>query len=370
MKYSQKRTFTTSFQCRANEAPRVTASSGLPKPRLDYRAISENALYKSHNAFNRKASIPVGAVQSVARLYEEHKKCSSDLNEKLHLRSNIGNKIRDSKGEAKELAKEEAKTLKADISRLEEKLTEIDEKLYSLALTIPNDTHQDVPIGPEDAAKTIATYGPDPLPASSSRDHVSVGRALKLLDLEAAATVTGSSWYYLLNEGALLELALTQYAMSKATQRGFIPTTAPDVVKADVAMRCGFQPRDQSDPPVHQMYHLQSATPAQPELVLSGTAEIPLAGLFANKIYQEEELPLKLVGLGRAFRSEAGARGADTRGLYRVHQFSKLELFVVTPQDASEKMMQEMLDLQIDIFKGLGIPLRYVFFQPFTQNIF
>ena len=118
------------------------------------------------------------------------------------------------------------------------------------------------------------------------------------------------------------------------------------------------------------MYHLQSATPAQPELVLSGTAEIPLAGLFANKIYQEEELPLKLVGLGRAFRSEAGARGADTRGLYRVHQFSKLELFVVTPQDASEKMMQEMLDLQIDIFKGLGIPLRYVFFRSFTQNIF
>ncbi|KAI5121157.1 hypothetical protein M0805_007154 [Coniferiporia weirii] len=302
--------------------------------------------------------MPVGAIQSVARLYDEHKRLTSALNSKLYARTCIGDRIRDCTGEAREEAKREAKSLKADISSLEQKLADIDNELYSMASTIPNDTHPDVPIGPEDAAKIVATYGPKCLPASSSRDHVAVGRALDLIDLEAAAVVTGSSWYYLLNEGALLEMALTQYAMSRAIERGFKPTTTPDVVKTDIAMRCGFQPRDQGDPPVHQMYHLQNNSSAQPELVLSGTAEIPLAGLFANKVYQEGELPLKLVGLGRAFRSEAGARGADTRGLYRVHQFSKLELFVICTQERSEEMLREMVDLQVEIYNGLGLPLR------------
>lgn len=302
--------------------------------------------------------MPVGAVQSVARLYEEHKRLSSELNSKIHSRSTIGNRIRDSTGDTKEAAKEEAKTLKADISSLQQILEDIDDELHSLALSIPNDSHPDVPIGPENAAIIMGTYGPECVPASSLRDHVSVGRTLNLIDLEAAATVTGSSWYYLLNEGALLEMALTQYALSKAVKRGFKPVMTPDVVKADIAMRCGFQPRDEGDPPVHQMYHLQSTALAQPELVLSGTAEIPLAGMFANKLYQEKELPLKFVGLGRAFRSEAGARGADTRGLYRVHQFTKLELFVVCAQEKSEGMMEEMMNLQVDILNGLGLTMR------------
>lgn len=297
-------------------------------------------------------------MQTVQRLYDEHKRLSSSLNWKIHTRSSIGDKIRDSAGEARELAKQEAKTLKTEISDLEKKVQDIDEKLYSLSLAIPNDTHPDTPIGPPDSAKILATYGPDCLPASSSRDHVYVGRTLNLLDFEAGATTTGSSWYYLLNEGALLEMALTQYALSKALSRGFKPTTTPDVVRADIASRCGFHPRDHSDPPVHQMYHLQNASPAQPELVLSGTAEIPLGGLFANKIYPEKKLPLKVVGLGKAFRSEAGARGADTRGLYRVHQFTKLELFVVCAQEQSEKIMDEMIQLQTEIFGGLGLPLR------------
>ncbi|KAL5519263.1 DIA4 [Sanghuangporus vaninii] len=354
---NQFRLFSTSkSQCKGKQ-PQVTVSSGLPKPLLDYRGISENVLYKSHNAFNRKASVPVGAVQNVSRLYEEHKQISSTLNAKRHARSTVGDTIRELDGEAKKAALEEAKSLKTEIAVLEEQLSEIDEELYSLALAIPNDTHPDVPLG--DIPKTILRLNSDKeIPASPSRDHVLVGRALNLLDLEAAAVITGSSWYYLLNEGAMLEVALANYALSKALARGFKPVTTPDVVKANVAMRCGFQPRDEGDPPVQQMYHLQSATPGQPELVLSGTAEIPLGGLFANRIYKEDELPFKVVGIGRAFRSEAGARGADTRGLYRVHQFTKLELFAVCTQETSGEMMEEMTKLQLDIFGGLGLPLR------------
>lgn len=313
--------------------------------------------------------MPVGAVQSIARLYEERKQLSSMLNSKLHTRSRVGDNIRNSSGLSREAAKNEAKVLKREISDLEVMLADVDERLYLLALSVPNDTHADTPIGPEDAAETLATYGPSPIPADPSRDHVAIGKALGLLDLEAASTVTGSSWYYLLNEGALLELALIQYALNKALARGFTPTITPDVIRSDVATRCGFQPRDAGDTPVHQMYHLQKATPAQPELVLSGTAEIPLAGLFANKIYEENVLPLKHVGLGRAFRSEAGARGLDTRGLYRVHQFSKLELFAVTSEEDSQAMMQELLELQVDIFSNLGLPIRYASFCPFKPGL-
>ncbi|KAI8990561.1 seryl-tRNA synthetase [Trametes punicea] len=342
-------------------------STSLPKPRLDYRNISENVVFKSHNAFNRKAPLPVGAIQTVARLYDEQKTVSSTLNIKRHERSTVGERIRalSKDPQKKQAALEEAKALKAEISELEERVARLEEQLHTLALAIPNDTHPDVPIGPESVAETLSTHGPDPIPADPARDHVSICRALDLLDLEAGATVTGSSWYFLKNEGALLELALVNYALSVAMKHGYTPVTTPDVVRSEVARRCGFQPRDPVDGAASQMYHLMhSAGPAaaenhhHPELVLAGTAEIPLAGMFANRILLQDALPVKVVGLGHAFRAEAGARGADTRGLYRVHQFTKLELFVVSEEEKSGEMMEEMRRLQTEIFEGLGLTFR------------
>lgn len=349
-----------------SSTPDHASSTGLPRPRLDYRGITENVVYKSHNTFNRRATLPVGAVQTVARLYSEQKDILHALSTKRHARSQIGDRIRNSAKDPvlKQAALDEAKTLKDEIAELEHKQDEVETRLYSLALAIPNDTHPDTPIGPESEAKILSTHGPEPLPATPSRDHVSVGRALDLLDLEAGATVTGSSWYYLVNEAALLELALVNYALSIATKHGFAPVTTPDVVRSDIASRCGFQPRDQNaDPPVSQMYHIANhGESGAPELVLAGTAEIPLAGMFANKILHAQDLPRKVVGLGRAFRAEAGARGADTRGLYRVHQFTKLELFVVCEEEQGEEMMEQMRRLQLEIFEGLGFPFRHVKF--------
>ncbi|KAH9835909.1 seryl-tRNA synthetase [Rhodofomes roseus] len=340
------------------------SSSELPKPRLDYRNLAENVEFKSHNAFNRKALLPVGALRNVARLYEEQTQLSRDISAKRHSQSTIGDRIRASASqpESKQALLDVARNLKAEIADLESRLKDVQSRLLPLALAIPNDTHPDVPIGPESDAKVIAQHGTTPLPASPSRDHVSVGRALNLLDLEAAATVTGNSWYYLLNEGALLELALVNYALSLAIKHGFTPVTTPDVVRPDIAARCGFQPRDQN---ISQTYHIAPTVAAtdgsakpHPELVLVGTAEIPLAGLFANKIFTSDDLPRKVVGLGHAFRAEAGARGADARGLYRVHQFTKLELFAVCTQESSEEMMEEMRRLQVEIVEGLGLSFR------------
>jgi seryl-tRNA synthetase len=338
----------------------LPATAVLPKPRLDYRAITESIVKKSHNAFNRNAPLPIGALQSVARHYAEQKELSSKLGLKRHARSNLGEKMRQIKDPIeKQAILEEAKVIKMEVAELEQKLVAVEDALLGLALQIPNDTHPDTPIGPEEVAVVLSTHGPDPIAASGDRDHMNIGRALGILDFEAGATVTGSSWYYLLGEAALLEMALTNYALSIALKHGFRFVTTPDVVRADIALRCGFQPRDKNaDPPVSQMYHIAYSNPSHPELVLSGTAEIPLGGMFANQIFTEQALPLKVVGLGRSFRAEAGARGADTRGLYRVHQFSKLELFVVCGEDVSEQAMDDIRDVQVEIFQGLGFPFR------------
>ena len=345
--------------------PPNKTSTALPKPRLDYRAISENAVYKSHNAFNRKAPLPVGAIQSIERLYNQKKELSRVINAKRHAQSLLGDRIRQAGNdeEARQAALQHAKELKPIVSQLEHDLAQVDDELFSLASAVPNDTHPLTPLGPESTAVVLSTHGPDPIPHSPLRDHVSICSDLGLLDLEAGATVTGSSWYYLLREAAVLEMALTNYGLSIALNHGFTPVTTPDVVRSDVARRCGFQPRDSADPPVSQMYHLSATDPSSsshPELVLTGTAEIPLAGMFANKVLPSKDLPLKIVGLGRAFRAEAGARGTETRGLYRVHQFTKLELFAVSQATQSEEMMEEMQRMQVEIFSGLGFPFRYV----------
>ena len=348
-------------------------STSLPKPRLDYRSISENAVFKSHNAFNRKAVLPVGAIQTIEKLCAKQKELLSSLNSKRHAQSQIGRRIQKAAKEkdavTKQAALEEAKALKARVGEMEKELVEVEDQLYDLASPVPNDTHPDVPIGPETVAVTLSTHGPPPLPATPARDHVTIGKALGLFDLEAGSRVTGSSWYYLTNEGALLEMALTNYALSIALKHGFSPVITPDVVRTDIARRCGFQPRDHM---ASQSYHVSTVSPAppspsepttntHPDLILAGTAEIPLAGLFANKILPSTALPQKIVGYGRAFRAEAGARGVDTRGLYRVHQFTKVELFVVSKEEESEVMMEEMRRIQVEIFDGLGLAFRYLF---------
>ncbi|KAF9225397.1 seryl-tRNA synthetase [Gyrodon lividus] len=329
----------------------------LPKPRLDYRAISESVVFKSHNALNRKFPLPVGALQSIAHSYAQQKEISSQLDAKRHARSILGDRIRTITDPVeKQVILTEAKALKAEVTQLEDKLAAIEETLLGLALHLPNDTHPEVPIGPEDAATILSTHGPPPTPPSVDRDHVTLGRVLGLFDFEAGALVTGSSWYYLRGAAAFLENALTNYAISIAQKHGFDFVMTPDVVRADIALRCGFQPRDHnSDSPASQMYHIANS---HPELVLSGTAEIPLGGMFANRVFAENTLPAKVVGLGRSFRAEAGARGADTRGLYRVHQFSKVELFIVCEEDASAHYLEDIRQVQTEIFEGLGIPFR------------
>lgn len=254
----------------------------------------------------------------------------------------------------------QAKKLKVRVGEYETNLNETEGELLDIALALPNFTSGFTPLGPEDNAVEIDRIGPEPVPADLKRDHLDLAVHWDLIDVEASGTTTGGSWPFLRSTSALLEHALVSYALSIAVKHGYTPVCPPDVVKKDISWRCGFQPRDEGAA-VSQTYSI-TTEPGSPELCLAGTSEIPLAGLFANKVLDGSTLPQRVVGVGKAFRAEAGARGSDTRGLYRVHQFTKVELFTVCSgaDNGAEgwKEMDKIREVQEEIVRGLGLTVR------------
>ncbi|KAJ1980654.1 Serine--tRNA ligase, mitochondrial [Dimargaris verticillata] len=268
---------------------------------------------------------------------------------------------------------DKARQVREQINELEHRKATIQQALLSETAKVPNTTHPTTPIGAADQArlvkqvKSAAGQGRHPL-----RDHVELCKMHDLVDFQAGANVVGTSFYYLQREGALLELALVQYAVQMALAHGFSPVLAPDLVRQEVVHGCGFQPRkDEASQtyyvsPFHPTDSTDPADPkipppppsAQPPLCLTATAEIPLAGKFMNQLLPLHQVPQKLVAFGHCFRAEAGAHGADTRGLYRVHQFSKVELFAVVPPQQSDAMLEEIRQLQEAIVTGLGLGYR------------
>lgn len=322
------------------------------QPRIDFNQISENAITIQKNMLNRN----YGKV-NMEQFMELNQKRLGLYNQLTSLRSKR-NKLslatKDAPKEGKAVFIEQGKKIKADIKEYEDQLKQVESELLEQGLTIPNDTHPQAPIGPETNAHILKVVGTQ-RQEEGLEDHVFIATKLNIIDLEQAAVTTGSSFYYLQGMGAFLELALIQYAMHKAASKGFFGVLTPDIVRTNLAYGCGFQPRSGES---SQIYDISTKTTSD-ELCLSGTAEIPLAGKFALKLLNEEDLPQKLVGFGHAFRTEAGGRGIVTKGLYRVHQFSKVELFAVTTPEQSEDMMNEIKDLQEEIFTELGLCFRY-----------
>jgi seryl-tRNA synthetase len=258
-------------------------------------------------------------------------------------------------------ARKEGAEVKKLLKDLEPRLNSLDKTIQSLALQLPNSSHPHVPIGDESHAKSVSTLGPPiaspPPPAQPELDHLQLSSPSNFAwtDFPSSSLTTGSSWPLLTNEAALLELALTNYSMSIALSHGFTPVLTPDVIRSDVSERCGFKPRDAGE--AQQTYFLSDGESTS-NLCLAGTAEIPLVAMSAAKTFRQEDLPLKFVALGRAFRAEAGARGADSRGLYRVHQFSKVEMVIVCAEDESDRLLEDLRKIQEEILGALGLSLR------------
>jgi seryl-tRNA synthetase len=246
---------------------------------------------------------------------------------------------------------QEGRALKEAVSRIEAELAAQRARFDEALAKLPNFIHPDVPDGGEDDARELRRWGEPRRFDFRPLDHVELGAKLDLLDFDAGAKVAGPKFYYLKNEAVLLELALQRFALDIVLEEGFTPYVTPDLARPAIVEGVGFNPRGAET----QIYSL-----ANDDLCLVGTAEITLGGLHADAILSEDELPLQLAGISHCFRTEAGAAGRESKGLYRVHQFTKVEMYAITRPEDSEAMHARLLAIEERVFQGLELPYRVV----------
>ncbi|KAI4169796.1 MAG: hypothetical protein LQ343_005445 [Gyalolechia ehrenbergii] len=352
-----------------------------PKPSLNIRHIRENPDLYVQTCIDRNYLRQSDYPQVIVHLFTEWKELQRNARTLRQRNNDIRTKLSHAKTfsgiEAPEASAEphneadllqEAKQLKISIEKVESQEDTLNERIESLATDLPNLTSEETPIGTE--PRVLGYINEHPNFAASSddhtwRNHVHIGNEFDLLDFASAGTTTGWGWYYLKHEAALLEQALIQYAMSVAIKHGFSAVSPPSIVYTHIANACGFQPRDQGgEQQTYAIAQKENGYPTtrggerSPEKTLAGTAEVPFAGMKANTTMTEHELPLRIVGASRCYRAEAGARGAETKGLYRVHEFTKVEMFAWTTKDKEQATFDAMLAIQKEILQSLGLHCR------------
>lgn len=318
---------------------------------LDRKFIVENADLVHQNCVNRGVKVDV---HRFVQLEETRRLLQMEVEELNRKANEVSKSIGKAKDPAeREARKEEGRLLREKTQIRQNDLDALLADLETIHRQIPNLSHPAAPIGVDDKSNLELFRGKTPLPEFSFKplDHVDLAEKLDLVDFEGGASVAGHGFYFLKNEAVLLELALQRYAIETLLREGFTPVTTPDVARNDVLTGIGFNPRG----PETQIYSIEST-----DLSLVATAEITLGGMLAGKTLEAEELPLKFCGISHCFRTEAGAHGRATRGLYRVHQFTKIEMFAFTLPEQSDAMLEELRGLECKLFDGLGIPYRVV----------
>jgi seryl-tRNA synthetase len=317
---------------------------------LDLRYIRENAAAVQENCENRGVEVDVGLAVELA---DRRSALIQELNELKHRQNQMAKSTgREQDPDAREKLIAESRAMKDRIPQKEAELAEVEGRLREELLKIPNITHPNAPIGEDDSDNVeVRRWGEIPKFGFDVRDHVELGEYLGIIDFDAGAKVAGSKFYFLRGDAVLLELGLVRYAMDILMERGYEPTLTPDLARDEMLVGTGFMPRG----PETQIYSVEDS-----DLSLIATAEIPLAGSLVDEIVAEDELPIRLAGLSHCFRTEAGSHGRASRGLYRVHQFTKVEMFAFTMPEQSESMHAEMLEIEERIFQGLGLPYRVV----------
>lgn len=317
---------------------------------LDLKFIRENADAVAENCRNRLVDANVGLVVELA---DRRSMLIQELNELKQRQNELARSVgKERDPEARQGLVEEARAMKERVPLKEGELNEVEARLREEQLKIPNMTHPDAPLGKDDSENVpIRRSGEPPRFSFEPKDHVELGESLGIIDFDAGAKTTGSKFYFLRGDAVLLELGLVRYAMDILIEKGYEPTITPDLARDEALVGTGFSPRG----PETQIYSVEES-----DLSLIATAEITLAGSLADEILAESELPIRLAGLSHCFRTEAGSHGRASRGLYRVHQFTKVEMFAFATPEGSEAIHEEMVGIEEQIFQGLGLPYRVV----------
>ena len=318
---------------------------------LDIRFIRENAERVQKDALNK--GYKNADVQAVISLDDERKALTAQIDELRTRRNQIAASMKNSGGKPSDEQIAEGKKIKEELAALEKTYRELDEKLSNALNGIPNILQPDVPIGEEGEDDLVKTWGEELFESrKGAEDHLDFANKKGWVDFERGSKVAGTKFYFLKGDLALLENAIYQFALNKLISKGFNFMTVPHMVNSEVATGTGFAPRssEQSDE-----YFIEGE-----DLSLIATAEMSLTGFHAGEILNEKELPIFYAGYSPCYRKEAGTYGKHTRGLFRVHQFNKLEMYAYTLPEQSAEIHEKILAVEEEIYQELGIPYRVI----------
>lgn len=320
---------------------------------LDIKLIRENPTFVRENLSKRGNIEILELLDKLIILDKKWRLDLTELNKLRHQRKQATNEIASLK-KAKKNAKEsieKARKIDSKITKIEKEVTNEKEKITGYLLRIPNLLHESVPIGlDEEKNVQVRKWGTIPEFDYSIRNHIEIGTKLKIIDIERAGKVAGARFFYLKGAGALLDLALMNFALKEIINKGYVPIAPPYLMRKEV-----YQGVTALEDFEDVLYKVE-----QENLYLIATSEHPLAGMFMNEVLLENELPTKFAGISTCFRKEAGAHGKDTRGIFRTHQFNKIEQFIFCTPEQSWMLHEELLVNAEGLMKKIGLPYRVV----------
>ena len=317
---------------------------------LDYKFIKDNLDAVKENIKNRNMTADADIV---VKLYDERTAMVTELQALQQKRNENAQSMKQKLDNDKRQELIAAgKAIKDEIATLEAKLKETEEKLDEAARQIPNMVHPKAPIGKLDTENLEVKVSGTPRKFDfEPKDHVQIAETLDILDFDRGTKVSGPKFYYLKNEAVFLEQALIMYALNTLRKHGFEMFITPDVAKEEVLKGIGFNPRGNES----NVYSIE-----EEGTCLVATAEITLGGYHSDEILDKSKLPLLYGGLSHCFRREAGAAGQFSKGLYRVHQFDKVEMFAYATPEQSDEIHEKLRQIEEEIFEGLGLPFHVV----------
>lgn len=311
---------------------------------LDIRYIRENADRVQESAKNKGYDI---SIASLLETDKRRRELQQQVDELRTQRNEIASQMNGGKP-APELI-EQGRALKEELAKLESNLRDVEADFQVQMDAVPNITLDDVPLGGESDSVEIKEWGDK---RQSAEDHLDFATGRGWLDFERGAKVAGTKFYYIKGDLMLLENAIYQYALNLLISKGFMPMTVPHMVSGRVARGSGFAPKSDKE---SNEYFIDGE-----DVMLIGTAEAPLTGFHADEIIDEKDLPLLYAGYSPCYRKEAGAAGKFSRGLFRVHQFNKLEMYIFCTPEQSVQMHEKILSIEEEIWQNLGVPYHVV----------
>jgi len=320
---------------------------------LDIKLIRENPEFVKNNLMKRGNPENSKMLAELISIDGEWRLNLTKLNELRHERKLVTAEIAALKKAGNDASGkvEKAKTIDAEITSTQAEVTKAEEKTHDYLMRLPNLLHETVPVGKDENENAqMRTWGAIPKFSFPVKNHIDLGLNLGIIDVERAGKVTGSRFFYLKREGVLLDMALMSFAMEEITKKGYVPVEPPYLMRREpyegVTALSDFE---------DVLYKIENE-----DLYLIATSEHPMAAMFMNEVLKEEDLPLKLAGISACFRKEAGAHGKDTRGIFRTHQFNKIEQFVFCKPEESWKLHEELIQNAEELIQKLGLPYRVV----------